>query len=125
LASGMFGNKSEHKQSSPGFDFGQIASMASGFVSNSSNESEHENNELISSALKMGTSSGFNQGHQASHDDMKSSYLNIFSGGGSSGGGQDQLVSMAIAEAKKLFGQHSQGGNADEKATLATAARQQ
>ncbi|KAI9469366.1 hypothetical protein BX667DRAFT_517690 [Coemansia mojavensis] len=153
LASGMFGSKSEHDKG--GFDFGQIASMASGFLGKNS-EASHGSNELISSALKMATSSGFNQGHQASHDDMKSSYLDIFSGGGSSGGlasqgqsamglaaaymafqkfqsggsssggggGQNQLVSMAIAEAKKLFGQHSkEGGNADEKATLATAAQ--
>ncbi|KAJ1755596.1 hypothetical protein LPJ54_006968 [Coemansia sp. RSA 1824] len=48
------------------------------------------------------------------------------SGGGSSSGsgGQNQLVSMAMAEAKKLFGQHSrEGGTADEKTTLATAAQ--
>ncbi|KAJ2777844.1 hypothetical protein H4R18_004941 [Coemansia javaensis] len=37
-------------------------------------------------------------------------------------GGQNQLVTMALAEAKKLFAQHSSaGGSADEKETMATA----
>ncbi|KAJ2607087.1 hypothetical protein H4S08_004934 [Coemansia sp. RSA 1365] len=95
---------------------------------------------------------GFNNGNEAKDDDIKSSYQNIFgssSGGLASQGqnamglaaaykafqqfqqdgghtgssdGQNKLVSMAIAQAKKLFDQHSsQGGEANEKETLATA----
>ncbi|KAJ2654808.1 hypothetical protein IW148_006267 [Coemansia sp. RSA 1199] len=139
--------------SSGGLDFAQIATMASGFMG-SGHGSNNVQGDMISSALKMAMGGGFNKGEQASHDDIKSSYHSVMdsssgsmaskgqnamglaaaymalkkfqSGGGSSSGsgGQNQLVSMAMAEAKKLFGQHSrEGGTADEKTTLATAAQ--
>ncbi|KAJ2308718.1 hypothetical protein IWW55_000270 [Coemansia sp. RSA 2706] len=158
LVSGFLGkdNKQQHGQSGGGshsqggIDFSQVASMVSGFMG--SGGSHGQQGDMVSSALKLATSGGFNQGHQASHDDMKSSYHNVFGssgsdgmaskgqsamglaaaymafkkfqGGGSQGGSQNQLVSMAMSEAKKLFGQHEQqGGSANEKETLATAAQ--
>ncbi|KAJ2079583.1 hypothetical protein H4R24_003678 [Coemansia sp. RSA 988] len=163
MASGFLGNKNEssgHTSSSGGggggLDFGQIATMASGFLGNKqgSSGSGGGQSDMISSVLKMAMGGGgFNKGHDASHDDMKSSYHSVLGGGSdglagqgqqamglaaaymafqqyqqegghSSGGGQNKLPSMAIAQAKKLFDQHSsKGGQANEKETLATAAQ--
>ncbi|KAJ2798458.1 hypothetical protein H4R20_004815, partial [Coemansia guatemalensis] len=161
--SGNENKSSEHSSSSGGggLDLGKIATMASGFLGSqhgnnggSSGGSSGGQSDMISSVLKMAMGSGgFSKGHDASHDDIKSSYQSVLGsgsgglasqgqnamglaaaymafqqfqqeGGHSSGGGQNKLPGMAIAQAKKLFDQHSsQGGQANEKETLATAAQ--